>query len=66
MSNRFSVTFHLKAPDGFIDYHLYTSCATCKPGDPSNGNCSVDVAVVNNITDVNVQRDFCLSVALVG
>ncbi|XP_060567440.1 uncharacterized protein LOC132726185, partial [Ruditapes philippinarum] len=60
------VTFKVDPPAGFVNYFLFSSCDTCKRGDPTNGNCTVDVSVVNNIADKNTTRRICLSVGLKG
>ncbi|XP_053389033.1 fibropellin-1-like, partial [Mercenaria mercenaria] len=58
------VTFIPHPPDGFVNYHLFSSCDNCKPGNSSNGNCTVDVSIVNS--NIGTVRHFCLSVGLKG
>jgi hypothetical protein len=62
----FSVTFKVDPPAGFVNYFLFSSCDTCNIGDSTNGDCTVDVSVVNNIADKNATRRICLSVGLKG
>ncbi|XP_060582136.1 uncharacterized protein LOC132738608 isoform X2 [Ruditapes philippinarum] len=56
------VTLKVNPPAGFVNYFLFSSCDTC----PTNGNCTVDVSIVNTIADKNTARKFCLSVGLKG
>ncbi|XP_053395979.1 fibropellin-1-like [Mercenaria mercenaria] len=60
------VTFNPHPPDGFVNYHLFSSCDNCNPGDPSNGNCTVDLSIVNSNVNIDAVRRFCLSVGLKG
>ncbi|XP_060606731.1 protein eyes shut homolog, partial [Ruditapes philippinarum] len=60
------VTFKVDPISGFVNYFLFSSCDTCKRGDATNGNCTVDVSIVNNIADKNTARRICLSVGLKG
>ncbi|XP_053390839.1 protein eyes shut homolog, partial [Mercenaria mercenaria] len=60
------ITFHPHPPTDFVNYHLFSTCENCNPGGPGNGNCTVDVSVVNTNADVSAARHFCLSVGLKG
>ncbi|XP_060601104.1 uncharacterized protein LOC132754484 [Ruditapes philippinarum] len=53
---------------GFVNYHIFSTCDNCITGNakPSNGNCTVDISVLNEIADKNTNRTFCLSLFLKG
>ncbi|XP_045183537.2 uncharacterized protein LOC123541967 isoform X2 [Mercenaria mercenaria] len=60
------VTFQLSPPVGFVNYHLFSSCDNCKPGNPGSGNCTVDVSLVTKLGEIGVNNQFCISAEIEG
>ncbi|XP_060551360.1 uncharacterized protein LOC132712939 [Ruditapes philippinarum] len=48
------------------NYHIFTTCESCIPGQTSFGNCSVDISLLPHATNGIQSESFCVTLSLTG